>query len=189
MITCAPPAANDPRGQVFPGVADKPEMAENRFPPDDGDLPTHHTETLDAASERLAAVQRVDGALYRVVEVTRQPNGRLLRQGQIWHSDLGLARRFGRALAANSVAQKVQVADAEGQVIETIPPPPPGTPAPGWGAGWRHVPLPPAPPVRRRAPAKPPAKLAGKAVNPPVPVSLPVMEAESEVERTSTLTP
>ena len=29
-----------------------------------------------------------------------------------------------------------QVADAGGQVLETIPPPPPGTPAPGWGDGW-----------------------------------------------------
>lgn len=171
------------------------KMAENRFPPDDDDLPPHHTESLDAASERLAAVQRLDGALYRVVEVTRQPNGRLLRQGQIWHSDLSVARRFGRALAANSVAQKVQVADAEGQVVETIPLPPPGTPAPGWGADWRSAPLPPAPPVQRRAPARPPAKVAGKAANLPVPssppptVPLPVMEAESEVERTSTLTP
>lgn len=202
MIPCPLRAANDPRGQGFPGVAEKTKMAEDPFSPDDDDLPAHRTESLDAASERLAAVHRLDGALYRVVEVTRQANGRLLRQGQIWHTDLGVARRFGRALAANSVAQKVQVADADGQVIETIPPPPPGTPAPGWGAGWRHTSLPPTPPLKRRAPVKAPPRAPGQAVgqalgNPapqpaPAPVApraLPVMDAESEVERTSTLTP
>lgn len=191
MITRGTQAANDPGGQVFPGVAEMPKMAESSFPPDADDTPVHTTESLAAASARLAAVHKLDGALYRVVEVTRQANGRLLRQGQIWHTDLGLARRFGRALAANSVAQKVQVADADGQVIETIPPPAPGTPAPGWGAGWRHTPLPPAPPVRRRIAARPAAQPAPvpSPSAPLLPPVLPVMATENEVERTSTLTP
>jgi hypothetical protein len=180
-------------------------MAESPLPPDD-EVPEHRTESLAAASARLAAVHKLDGSLYRVVEVTRQANGRLSRQGQIWHSDLSLARRFGRALAANSAAQKVQVADADGQVIETIPPPPPGTPAPGWG-DWRAAPLPPAPPVVRRAPPRPrpvakaapapvPAPPAVAPETPPLatiapaaPTMLPVMAPENEVERTSTLTP
>lgn len=168
-------------------------------------------ETLEAVSARLRPVARIDGNLYRVVEVVRAPNGRLSKIGQIWHSDLEQVRRFGHALAGNTVADHVQVADAAGTVIETIPAPPPGSAPAGWGQ-WRATPLPPAPPrppPRVRAqPPKPPAHKPPPTMVPPIipralpptlapaappatrpPVDLPVMAPENEVERTSPLPP
>src|SRR5689334_19550460 len=82
--------------------------------------------------------------LYRVVEVLRGPDGRLSRQGQIWHGDLGHARRFGRALAANSASHEVVVADAHGGVIEQFATVGAARPPLGWD-GWRDMALPPAP--------------------------------------------
>ena len=158
-------------------------------------------ETLEAASARLKPAQRVDGTLYRVVEVLRAPNGRVKRVGQIWHSDLARVRRFGHALAGNTAGDHVQVADAGGQVIETIPAPPPGTPPTGWGH-WRATALPPAPPLPSlpRPAVKPPptmvppiipqalpASLAPAASKPPR--GLPVMPPENAVERTNPLPP
>jgi hypothetical protein len=158
------------------------------------------TETLDAASARLKPAQRVDGALYRVVEVLRAPDGRITRVGQIWHSDLARVRRFGHALAGNTSADQVQVADAGGQVIETIPAPPPGTPPTGW-RNWRATAVPAAPPLPGRPrPAPRPAVKPPPTMVPPIipqalpatpkpPRDLPVMPPESAVERTNPLPP
>lgn len=162
-------------------------------------------ETLEAASARLKPTAKLDGHLYRVVEVMRAPNGRVTRVGQIWHSDLAHVRRFGRALAGNTVADHVQVADAQGVVIETIPAPPPGTPPAGWG-NWKATAVPPAPPAPPRPPPRPPA--AGPKPPPtmvppivpqalpaslapavPKPAQLPVMAPENAVERTNPLPP
>lgn len=170
-------------------------------------------ETLEAASARLKPVQKISGRLYRVVEVVRAPNGRVSRIGQIWHSDLERVRRFGRALAANTVGEHVQVADSAGAVIETIPTPPPGTPPLGWG-NWRAVRLPsePARPLSATAPARvtakpstsvprppptmvppilPPALPAapGSAVSRAMSMDLPVMAPERMVEITNPLPP
>lgn len=182
--------------RVFPQVrrlpADKPAMD-----PESPEAPAFPFDTVvPRAAETLAAVsaQRVtrhktDPSLFRVVEVVRAANGRLTRHGQIWHRDLDHVRRFGRALAANSVAQKVQVADAAGTVVETIPPPPPGTPAPGWGAWLAPAvsPLPPLPPRPRPVPAA--AKQPPTVPPAPLPPTLPVMVPENEVEITRPLPP
>jgi hypothetical protein len=163
-------------------------------------------ETLEAASARLKPAPRVDGSLFRVVEVMRAPNGRVQRVGQIWHSDLSRVRRFGHALAGNTSGQRVQVADAGGQVIETIPAPPPGTPPTGWG-NWQATVLPPAPPrpPSPPRPAAPPAPKPPPTMVPPIipqalpatlapavpkpPRDLPVMPPENAVERTNPLPP
>lgn len=171
-------------------------------------------ETLEAASARLQPVQRISGQLYRVVEVMRAPNGRVSRVGQIWHSDLERVRRFGRALAANTVGEHVQVADSAGAVIETIPTPPPGTPPLGWG-NWRAARAPEAPknastasasvqgrggPPRAPAQKLPPTSVSpilpqalpatlGSAVSRATAMDLPVMGPERVVERTNPLPP
>jgi hypothetical protein len=115
--------------------------------------------------------------LFRVVEVMRGPDGRLSRQGQIWHGDLSHARRFGRVLAANSASHEVLVADVNGGVIEQFATVGAERPPLGWGDGWRNLPLPPAPPARRpnaalrRAPPPPSPPPPAKAV-PAVPPAL-----------------
>ena len=166
-------------------------------------------ETLEAASERLKPMQRISGNLYRAVEVMRAPNGRVTPVGKIWHSDLERVRRFGHALAANTAGEHVQVADSGGHVIETIPPPPPGTPPVGWG-NWTAVRVPNAPP-RPPVLTAPPPKAAPVPRPPPtmvppiVPQALPASLAsaaarataadqaplppESPVERTNPLPP
>ncbi|EGJ11247.1 hypothetical protein [Rubrivivax benzoatilyticus] len=146
-------------------------MAEGKA---DGQEPAG-AELLDKVRRELSRQQtRAEGPLYRVVEVGRDSDGRLVKHAQIWHSDLSVARRFGRALAANSVAQQVTVTDAAGNILEEISPPPPGVLPPGWD-GWRDLPLPPLP---RPKPAKPkptfgsvPAALARS--HPPAPPSPP----------------
>jgi hypothetical protein len=131
------------------------------------------------------ARRRAGPALFRVVEVVRDDQGRLVRHGQIWQPDLDRARRFGRVLAANSAAEKVLVADESGAVVEAIAEPVPDARPMGWD-GWRELPLPPMPRAasvaqRRRAPPKP--------LHPP-PDAFPLLEdALSEVERTATLPP
>jgi len=140
---------------------------------------------LAQLQKKLAGGLRKDPPIFRVVEVARAPNGRLVRQGQIWHSDLDQVRRFGRALAANSVSQQVVIADSAGAVIEEIPVAIAAAGPAGWG-GWRDLPLPPAPPRKKpRRIAKPEeAAAAPKApAAPPVPsVDLPVMQAEVPAE-------
>ncbi|MBK1715931.1 hypothetical protein, partial [Rubrivivax gelatinosus] len=145
-------------------------------------------ELLDKVRRELARQQgRSEGPLYRVVEVARDGDGRLVKHAQVWHSDLTLARRFGRALAANSVAQQVTVTDSAGTVLEEIAPPPPGVLPPGW-EGWRDIPLPPLP---RPKPAKPkptfgsvPAALARSNPPPAAPPALPVLGAAPADEPT-----
>ncbi len=166
---------------------------------------TAAAETLEAVSARLKPTPQIRGDLYRVVEVMHAPNGRITRVGQIWHSDLAQVRQFGHALAAHTSGAKVQVADASGRVLETISPPPAGTPATGWGQ-WRDIAVPPAPPRPRLPAARPkpapqgpptmvppilpqalPASLAPAATRPPL--DLPVMAPENAVERTNPLPP
>jgi len=171
-------------------------------------------ETLEAASARLKPVHKISGQLYRVVEVVRAPNGRVSRIGQIWHSDLERVRRFGRALAANTAGEHVQVADSAGAVLETYPAPPPGTLPLGWSNwnGGRAPTLParakavstPAPSRAQastgtgctaavakapaNAPLAQPAAL-GSAVSRATSKDLPVMGPERVVERTNPLPP
>lgn len=137
-------------------------------------------ETLAAVSARLLKQHRLNPSLFRVVEVTRDAYGRLCRRGQIWHPDLSTVRRFGRALAANSDAQKVEVSDARGKVIETLTALPTGAPPAGWG-DWRAMPLPPMPP-----PAAPARRPALRPVLPPLPPPA-LLDPETEVETTQTL--
>jgi len=165
-------------------------------PSDDKDAAPRAADALAGMAVRIAGKTKVDPVLFRAVEVVLESDGRLAHKGKIWHHDLKRARQFGRALAANSSAQRVQIADAAGTILETIPPPPPGSPAIGWGA-WQSLPLPPLPP--RPPPAK--KKAPAKAVAPPAPAApaesslaparaLPTLEEpESEVERTRTLPP
>ncbi len=124
--------------------------------PFDEPEPSSAQVTLARLRAELAQRPAPKAALYRVVEVSRDAHGRLVQQGRIWHADLDHARRFGRALAANSVSQRVEVADSNGAVVERLPVPPPGSVAPsGWG-GWKDMPLPPAPPRPRRVLPPPP---------------------------------
>lgn len=174
------------------------------------------TETLEAALERVRSVRGVGGNLYRAVEVTLSPDGRLARVGKIWHQDLEHVRRFGHALAANTAGMQVQVTDSRGQVLETIAPPSKDVEPVGW-SNWTAIPVPKAPPrppqPRRRprplpaavpAPVKPPAPRSAPAVVPPViaqelpvppptetSVGAPTLQEppESPVERTNTLRP
>lgn len=134
------------------------------------------------------ADNKQDPVLFRVVETTRAADGRLVKTGRVWQPDLEQTRRFGRVLAANSVAQKVQVADEAGRVIETIPPPPADEPPPGWG-DWRaqvaaQPPLPGLPPRPPRLAAR---KKAPSGWSLPKPI--PDLAPESAVERTATLPP
>ena len=184
------------KARVFPQArrlrADKlpmdPESPEAPASPFDTVVP-RAAETLAAVSAQRVTRHKSDPSLFRVVEVVRAANGRLTRHGQIWHRDLDHVRRFGRALAANSAAQKVQVADAAGAVVETIPPPPPGTPAPGWSDWLAHAesPLPPLPP--RPPPVRAAARLPPAAPPAAVPMNLPVLAPENEVELTRPLPP
>jgi hypothetical protein len=125
------------------------------------------------------ADNKQDPALYRVVETTRDADGRLVKTGRVWQPDLEQTRRFGRVLCANSVAQKVQVADEAGQILETIAPPPPGEPPQGWGDWRAQVAAQPALPV---LPPRPPRLSVRRK-------ALPVLPPESAVERTATLPP
>lgn len=132
------------------------------------------SENLEAALERVRSVQGVGGNLYRAVEVTLSPDGRLARVGKIWHRDLEHVRRFGHALAADTTGMQVQVTDSRGQVLETISPPARDAEPRGW-ANWTTDPVPAAPPrppqPRRRPrplpevwpkPAQPPAQASAK---------------------------
>jgi hypothetical protein len=142
------------------------------------------TALLERLQKKLAAQRRRLPELFRVVEIARDGNGRLVRQGRIWHSDLDHVRRFGRAVAANSVSQQVVIADTAGAVVEQIPVLPLSPETTGW-SGWKDMPLPPAPArhkpaaAARRAPAMPPAP----------PPDLPVLESTFDPEATTTLTP
>ncbi|WP_348755282.1 hypothetical protein [uncultured Aquincola sp.] len=116
--------------------------------------------------------------VYRVIEVTRDANGRLSLQGRIWHTDLDRLRRFGRALAANSQSHRVVIADARGELVEELPLAGPGERQPLWG-DWQQIPLPPMP--RPAATPAPPPRVAAPAPRPapapvPAPPALPVVQ-------------
>jgi hypothetical protein len=161
-VTQLTPVAADARGNALrtsilrgalPITGFRPPPATMSKPDTDDDPPAGAT-MLERLQSQLAGRFRPDPALFRVVEVTRNSRGRLVQQGQIWHSDLNHVRRFARAVAANSVAHGVVVADAAGAVVEQIPVGEfDGAPA-GWGA-WRDLPLPPAPPRRKPRAALP----------------------------------
>ncbi len=122
--------------------------------------PLSRTALLEQVKRRLADRQadlaRRAKPMFRVVEVARDAQGRLTSIGQIWHTDLAHARRFGHALGANSTAQRVQIADSRGTVLEQVPVCAEATEAVGW-AGWRERALPPLPaPPSRQALTRPP---------------------------------
>ncbi len=165
--------------------------------PDDDKLSITGSALLQSLSQKLAQRQRKGPELFRVVEIVRDSRGRLAPQGQIWHSDLDHVRRFGRAVAANSVSQGVLIADTRGGVVEKIPVQPLGGAGAGWGDGWRDMPLPPAPP--RQKPRVTPRSLVEKAravateapeLAPPPSRQLPVVaEPAFDPESTATLPP
>lgn len=177
---------------------------------DDDKLTLTGSALLENLSQKLAKRGPKPPELFRVVEITRDSRGRLSPQGQIWHADLAHVRRFGRAVAANSVSQGVLIADTSGGVVERIPVPPPGSAAAGWGQGWRDLPLPPAPPrekprVLARTLAEKAAAAAAAALPkplPPAPTPAPIptpapapqpataaAEKPFDPESTATLTP
>lgn len=134
------------------------------------------------------AYDKPDPALYRIVETTIGRDGRRVRSGQVWQPDLDRTRRFGRVLASNLVAGKIEVIGPSGTVLEDIPLLPEGQPAPGW-LDWRaqmEV-LPTLPPLPRPAAAqrgRPPALPAA-----PLP-DLPMLdEPFDEMQRTAALPP
>jgi len=86
--------------------------------------------------------------IYRIVEIVRDGQGRLHRQGCVWHNDLQMLRRFGRAVAANTASHKVLITNSQGEVIEELPVAPLGQRQSAWDS-WGDVALPPAPPVRK----------------------------------------
>lgn len=131
---------------------------------------------LAGLKARLEASQGRDAPIYRVIEITREPDGRLRQQGRIWHTDLDQVRRFGRAVAANSAGQQVVIADATGGVVEELPVAPVGAVAPAGWAGWREIALPPAPPRRKpRLALRPPAATPAPAAEPAA--AVPVVDA------------
>jgi hypothetical protein len=93
--------------------------------------------------------------LFRVVEVVRDATGRLRPEGRIWHADADVARRFGRAVAANSASHEVLIADSAGRVLEKLAVCGPDERQVLWGQ-WRDIPLPPAPPKTAALPPPPP---------------------------------
>lgn len=80
--------------------------------------------------------------LYRVVEFTRDDQGRIHEEGRIWHSDLRRVRQFGRAVADNTAGSRVVIADNAGRVVEELPLPGLEAPAQGQWQGWRERRLP-----------------------------------------------
>ena len=58
--------------------------------------------------------------IYRIVEITRDAEGRLHRQGHVWHNDLSMLRRFGRAVAANTASHKVLITNSHGDVVGMV---------------------------------------------------------------------
>jgi hypothetical protein len=153
-------------------------------PADDSSLTG--TALLDRLQKKLARRRPRLPELFRVVEIARDGQGRLVKQGQIWHSDLDHVRRFGRAVAANSVSQSVVIADTSGAVVEKIPVVAPSQAGTAGWSGWRDQPLPPAPARKQTAaPRRQPAAA-------PPPRDLPVVEVVEnafDVEATTTLAP
>jgi len=86
--------------------------------------------------------------IYRIVEIRRDGDGRVQKQGCIWHNDLDRLRRFGRAVAANTASLKVLITNSHGDVVEELAVATPDERHAAWHR-WEGVSLPPAPPVRK----------------------------------------
>ena len=86
--------------------------------------------------------------IYRIVEVLRDGDGRVQKQGCIWHNDLDRLRRFGRAVAANTASLKVLITNSQGDVVEELAVATANERHAAWHA-WEGVSLPPVPPVRK----------------------------------------
>lgn len=112
--------------------------------------------TLTKTSADWSQDRTPRGTLYRVVEIVRDETGRLRKDGRIWHPDLDVTRKFGRAVASNSVAHRVQIADAAGDTVENLATPGIERCQPRW-AGWKDAALPPCPPKQPRRRAAAPA--------------------------------
>jgi len=82
--------------------------------------------------------------IYRIVEVSRDAEGRLRREGRVWHNDLEMLRKFGRAVAANTSSHRVMITDSLGEVIEELPVAPPDARHSAWDT-WGGLDVPPAP--------------------------------------------
>ncbi|CAN7256190.1 hypothetical protein [Rhizobacter sp. LjRoot28] len=147
-----------------------------------------------------ASVDSDDRPIYRVVEIVRDSEGRLRHEGRVWHSDLTLLRKFGRAVAANTRSHRVLIADSVGEIVEELPITPPEDRQAAWDR-WEALPLPPQPtlPATRRAAvaaqaaAEAAAKAAQAAVRTPLAPPrniprLPVEQATDLAEAVRTLT-
>lgn len=120
--------------------------------------------------------------IYRIVEITRDAEGRLHRQGHVWHNDLDMLRRFGRAVAANTASHKVLITNSHGDVVEDLPVAPPEARHSAWDS-WGGLALPPPPPVRK-------AKVAEtKRVAPPIPTVHAAPEPASEAPQAAATPP
>ena len=82
--------------------------------------------------------------IYRIVEVSRDAEGRLRREGRVWHNDLEMLRKFGRAVAANTSSHRVMITDSLGEVIEELPVASPDARHSAWDT-WGGLDVPPAP--------------------------------------------
>ncbi len=96
---------------------------------------------LNAAGPERTA-RRPAQLLYRVVEVVRDGRGRLREEGRIWHTDLHQVRRFARAVAGDSTAHRLLVADGAGRIIEELRTAPgPSAQPTDWGQ-WKQIQVP-----------------------------------------------
>ena len=110
--------------------------------------------------------------IYRIVEILRDGDGRVQKQGCVWHNDLNLLRRFGRAVAANTASLKVLITNSYGDVVEELAVAPPDERHAAWHA-WKSISLPPAPPVRK-------ARRADDAARMPRPMAQPIPATAAE---------
>jgi len=112
--------------------------------------------------------------IYRIVELVRDGEGRLRQEGHVWHNDLDMVRRFGRAVAANTVSHRVMITDSQGDLIEELPVAGVERRQSAW-TSWGGIALPPAPP-RVPKPRPEPPRIAVPA---PAPVPVPVVAEEA----------
>jgi len=102
--------------------------------------------------------------IYRIVEVSRDGEGRLRREGRVWHNDLDMLRKFGRAVAANTSSHRVMITDSLGEVIEELPVATAEARHSSWDT-WGGLALPPAPP-RKPRPLPPPKPAPAPSISP-----------------------
>lgn len=117
--------------------------------------------------------------IYRIVELSRDGEGRLRQEGHVWHNDLDMVRRFGRAVAANTVSHRVMITDSQGDLIEELPVAGVEHRQSAW-TSWGGIALPPAPPrVPKPRPEPPRTAVPAPA---PIPVSVPVIAEQAPVD-------